>query len=237
MLLTLGLAYLAGVLSTLSPCVLPLLPVILGTAASAHRLGPLVLALGLVSAFVLAGLFVATIGFSIGLDADVFQRVAATLLVVVGTVLILPPLEARLAPVTAPIVRWAGERTSGISGLAGQFWIGALLGLAWSPCVGPTLGAASLLASQEKDLPQVAATMLLFGVGAASQLLAVGLLSRAAMMRLRDHLLAAGRGLKAALGAAFILVGAAIVSGLDKTLETALVESSPAWLTTLTTRF
>ena len=57
----------------LSPCVLPLLPIVLGTAASEHRLGPVALAAGLALSFVVIGIFVATIGFAIGLDGDVFR--------------------------------------------------------------------------------------------------------------------------------------------------------------------
>jgi cytochrome c-type biogenesis protein len=239
MLATLGLAYLAGALSTLSPCVLPLLPLVFGSAASAHRLGPLALGLGLASSFVAVGLFVATIGFSIGVDAEVFRTVAAVLMIVLGAVLIVPWLAARLASAAGPINRWADAKLDGFSGvgLRGQFGIGVLLGIAWSPCVGPTLGAASLLASQAKDLPQVAATMLLFGLGAASPLLAVGMLSRAAMSKARGRLLSVGQSLKAALGIAFVLIGAAIVTGADRTIETMLVDASPQWLTDLTTRF
>src|SRR5258707_3303750 len=103
MFATLGLAYLAGVLSTLSPCVLPLLPLVIGSAASAHRLGPLALALGLASSFVVVGLFAATIGFSIGLDADVIRTVAAVLMILVGVVLIVPLLHARLALAAGPM--------------------------------------------------------------------------------------------------------------------------------------
>jgi cytochrome c-type biogenesis protein len=239
MFATLGLAYLAGLLSTLSPCVLPLLPLVVGSAASAHRLGPLALALGLASSFVVVGLFVATIGFSIGIDADVFRIVAAALMILVGAVLIVPLLQSRLALAAGPVSNWAGQRLGGLSasGLRGQFGVGVLLGVAWSPCVGPTLGAASLLASQAKDLARVAATMLLFGLGASSPLLAVGMLSREAMSKARDHALSAGRSLKAALGVAFMLVGASIVTGADKQIETALVDASPQWLTDLTTRF
>jgi cytochrome c-type biogenesis protein len=239
MLATLGLAYLAGVLSILSPCVLPLLPIVLGSATSAHRLGPLALALGLASAFVVVGLFVATIGFSIGIDGDFFRTIAAALMILVGAVLLVPLLQSRLALAAGPMSHWAGQRLDGLSasGLRGQFGVGILLGVAWSPCVGPTLGAASLLASQARELPQVAATMLLFGLGAASPLLAVGLLSREVMAGTRDHLLAAGRHLKAALGVAFVLIGASIVTGIDKRIETALVEASPQWLTNLTTRY
>ncbi|HME29876.1 MAG TPA: cytochrome c biogenesis protein CcdA, partial [Pseudolabrys sp.] len=64
------LAFVAGALSVLSPCVLPILPVVLGAAASEHKLGPVALAAGLAVSFVIAGLFVATIGYSIGLDGD-----------------------------------------------------------------------------------------------------------------------------------------------------------------------
>jgi cytochrome c-type biogenesis protein len=239
MLATLGLAYLAGVLSTLSPCVLPLLPLVFGSAASAHRLGPLALGLGLASSFVAVGLFVATVGFSIGVDAEVFRTVAAVLMIILGAALIVPWLAARLALAAGPASQWANAKLAGYSaaGLRGQFGIGVLLGIAWSPCVGPTLGAASLLASQAKDLPQVAATMLLFGLGAASPLLAVGMLSRAAMSKARGRLLSAGQNLKAALGIAFVLIGAAIVTGADRTIETMLVDASPQWLTDLTTRF
>jgi len=70
---TLGLAFLAGILSILSPCVLPLLPIVLGTAQAEHRLGPVALAAGLAVSFTAIGLFVATIGFAIGLDTDVFR--------------------------------------------------------------------------------------------------------------------------------------------------------------------
>jgi cytochrome c-type biogenesis protein len=239
MLATLGLAYLAGALSTLSPCVLPLLPVVLGSAASAHRLGPLALGLGLASSFVAVGLFVATIGFAIGLDADVFRTVAAAIMIVVGGVLIVPLLQARVAYAAGPVTQWADQWLAGLSAAAlpGQFGVGLLLGVAWSPCVGPTLGAASLLASEATDLPRVAATMLVFGLGAASPLLAVGVLSREVISKASARLLSAGQNLRAALGIGFVLVGALIVTGMDKQIETALVNISPQWLTALTTRY
>lgn len=239
MLATSGLAFVAGVVSTLSPCVLPLLPLVIGSAAAAHRFGPLALASGLAGTFVAVGLFVATIGFSIGLDGDALRMGAAVLMIIMGAALILPSLQLRLATAAGPANRWAGATIAGLSpsGLSGQFAVGILLGIAWSPCVGPTLGAATLLASEGKDLTQVALTMLCFGLGAATPLVAVGLLSRELVLKLRAHTLAAGRSLKAALGVAFVLIGAAIVSGTDRKIEAALVEASPQWLTDLTTRF
>jgi cytochrome c-type biogenesis protein len=233
------LSFVAGVLSVLSPCVLPLLPIVLGAAAAKQKWGPVALAAGLSLSFVVIGLFVATIGFSVGLDADVFRYVAAVLILAVGVVLMVPRLQSAFAVAGGPLANWAhghlDEANSG--GLAGQFAVGLLLGAVWSPCVGPTLGAASLLAAQGRDLGQVALTMLVFGLGAAVPLLALGIASREVMMRWRARLAAAGPGLKMGFGAILVAVGLFALTGLDKRIETALVDASPQWLTDLTTRF
>ncbi len=236
---TIGLALLAGVLSVLSPCVLPLVPIVLGTAASEHRLGPVALAGGLALSFTVVGLFVATIGFAVGLDAGLFRTAAALLLVGIGGVLMLPSLQARLAVAAGPVGTWTEERFGGFSttGLSGQFGVGLLLGAVWSPCVGPTLGAASVLAARGENLGAVALTMLAFGIGAALPLLGLGLLSRDALMRWRNRMMAAGKGLKGVLGLLLASAGLLILTGLDKRLEAWLVDMSPEWLTALTTRF
>ena len=235
---TFGLAFLAGLLSVLSPCILPLLPIVLGVAASEHRMGPVALGGGVALSFVAIGLFVATAGFAIGLDGDVFRTVAALLMIGVGLVLMMPTLQMRLATAGGPISGWADRKISVRSGGAwAQFGIGLLLGAVWSPCVGPTLGAASLLAAQGKSLGHVAATMVVFGVGAVVPLVLVGLLSRQALMRWRDRLIAGSKSAKMGLGLLLVSLGGLIVSGLDKEVETLLVEISPQWLTDLTTRF
>jgi cytochrome c-type biogenesis protein len=255
-----GLALIAGTLSVLSPCVLPLLPLTLGAAASRHRYGPALLALGVALSFVAIGLFVATIGFAIGLDGAVFRFAAAALMILAGLVLVFPPLQAKVSAAagplsdridalfrSAPAGAFSSEADSGSreentirrdsSGGLRQFSLGLVLGAVWSPCVGPTLGAASVLAARGENLSEVAVTMAAFGVGAALPLLLLGLLSRKLMMRWRDSLMGAGARGKAALGAMLVLLGILVVSDLDKKLETTLVEASPQWLTQLTTRF
>ena len=232
------LALLAGGLSILSPCVLPLLPLVLGTAVSEHRVGPVALAAGLALSFVAVGLFVATIGFSIGRDASVFRDLAAALILAAGLVLLVPRLQMQVAIAGGRISNWAGQRFGrvGGSGLGGQFAVGLLLGAVWSPCVGPTLGAASILAAQGKDLGHVAFIMAMFGIGAALPLMLLGFLSRQALMGMRDRLMQAGKAGKIALGAVLATLGVLILIGLDKSLETLLVAASPGWLTQLTTR-
>jgi cytochrome c-type biogenesis protein len=236
---TLALAFLSGVLSILSPCVLPLVPIVLGAAISEHRFGPLALALGLALSFTGIGLLVALVGFSAGFDASTLRTGAAVIMVALGLVLMLPAFQVRLAAAGGPVANWAEQSFGGFSttGLGGQFAVGLLLGAVWSPCVGPTLGAASLLASQGRDLGQVALTMAAFGFGAGLPLALFGFASRAWLTRMRDRMLAAGKHGKLALGLLLIVLGLAIATGIDKRIETVLVEASPAWLTDLTTRF
>jgi cytochrome c biogenesis protein CcdA len=236
---TLALAFAAGLLSILSPCVLPLVPIVLGAAIVAHPLGAVALATGLSLSFTVLGLLLALVGFGLGIDAGLFRLAAAVIMIGLGVVLLVPSWQGRLAAAGGPISDFADRRFGGAasSGLSGQFAIGLLLGAVWSPCVGPTLGAASLLASQGHDLLRVALTMAVFGIGAALPLILLGLLSRATLMGVRSRLMSAGRLGKGLLGAAFIVIGATIVSGTDKRIEAALVDASPPWLTELTTSF
>ena len=236
---SIGFAFLAGMLSTLSPCVLPMLPMVLGTALSKHRLGPVALALGLSLSFVGIGLFVATIGFALGFDEGLFRKIAALLMLMVGLVLVVPRFEMGFAMVAGPAGNWAQQRfgRSDREGLGGQFGVGLVLGAIWSPCVGPTLGAASLMAAQGTNLGQVALTMFLFGLGAAIPLLLISLLSRATLQRWRGRILASGKGGKLLFGV--VLVGFALLtlSGFDRSLQTMLIKLSPGWLTNLSTYY
>jgi cytochrome c biogenesis protein CcdA len=189
---TLGLALLAGIVSVFSPCVVPLLPVVLGTAVAQHRLAPVALACGLALSFSAVGIFVATIGFTLGIDGGAFRSVGAVIMALVGLMLLLPTLQMRIAVAAGPAGNWVDQRFGGFAaeGLSGQFAVGLLLGVVWAPCVGPTLGAASVLAARGEDLGAVAATMSIFGVGSAIPLIALGLLSPETMSRLRSGLLA-----------------------------------------------
>jgi cytochrome c-type biogenesis protein len=239
MVLNLSLAFVAGLLSILSPCVLPLVPIVLGAALSEHRLGPAALAAGLALSFVAIGLFVALFGFAIGLDGGFFRTVGALMLLAVGVLMVVPRLSTKLAVVAGPAGNWAEQQFGGFSkiGLWGQFGVGLLLGMVWSPCVGPTLGAASILAAQGKDLGQVAGTMAMFGVGSAVPLLLFGLLSRQQILRWRGALGRTGFILKAALGVLLLLLSGSVLFGFDRVIEADLVTAAPEWLTNLTTRF
>lgn len=236
---TFALGYLAGLLSTLSPCVLPLIPILLATAVGAHRRGPYALALGLALSFSAVGLFLATLGASLGLEASTFRDVAALILIAFAAILLSSRLQERFATATSGLSA-AGDNLLArirLDGIAGQFVIGLVLGIVWSPCVGPTLGAATTLASQGQSLGQIALLMALFGLGAGSPLVVLGSLSRNTVLRLRGRMLAAGKSGKLILGIVMLAIGLAILTGWDKRFEAWAVNASPAWLTELTTRY
>jgi cytochrome c biogenesis protein CcdA len=232
-------AFLAGVLSTLSPCVLPLIPIIIGAAANQHRFGPLALAGGLAASFAVIGTGLASIGSSIGLAQDGFRLFAAVVMGIIGIVLISSRLQERFA-IAMSGVSGAGNSLLSkvtIDGLLGQFLIGILLGLVWTPCVGPTLGAAITLASQGRDLGKIVFVMAIFGLGAGLPLALLGMLSRGAMMKAKGRLGNAGKFGKQLLGGFLIVISLLVMTGQDKALESFLLKHSPDWLTDLTTTF
>jgi len=236
---TFALGYGAGLLSTLSPCVLPLIPILLATAMAQHRFGPLALAAGLTLSFTVVGLFLATVGFSIGLDPGVMRQAAAVVLMAFGALMLWPHGQARFTALTSGIGSSAGGwlQRFQAQGWGAQFVVGLLLGLVWTPCVGPTLGATTALAAQGTQLTQVALLMLLFGLGAATPLVVFSGLSREVAQRVRGRLMIGGKFGKFALGTVMLLLGLTILTGLDKHFEAFAVEHSPDWLTQLTTRY
>lgn len=236
---TYGLGLLAGALSTLSPCVLPLAPVLIAAAVNAHRWGALALGAGLTLSFTVIGIFLATIGATLGLDADILRTVGGVMLATFGAILLLPRLQTAFAGATATLGN-SGHRLLArltLDGLAGQFVVGLLLGVVWSPCVGPTLGAATTLAAQGRDLGQISLLMLIFGVGAAAPLMLVGSLSRASLGRARGRLLDAGKYGKRLLGLVMAVLGVLIATGSDKPVEAWILDHTPGWLTAATTQF
>ena len=103
--------------------------------------------------------------------------------------------------------------------------------------MGPALGAASVLAAQGQSLGLVALTMLSFGLGSAIPLIALGLVSREAMMRWRGRLLAAGNNGKIALGGVLIISGLLILFHFDHELETWFVRVAPSFFLDLSGRY
>ncbi len=226
------LAYGAGLLTLINPCILPVLPVILGSAVREERLGPLALAAGLSVAFVTVGLGIAAAGPAIGLDADAMVKVGATAMVLFGLILMVPAFNVRFAAATAGLSGEAERQRIEVSGtgLGGQFIGGALLGAAWSPCIGPTLGGAIALAAQGQSLVWAGAIMTAFALGTATVIVALAYGTREAIAMRQDRLRKIAANSKWVMAAALIAVGTGLLLGLHHVIEAWAVRLLPIWL-------
>lgn len=238
-LLQLGSAFLAGLFTTLSPCVLPLLPIIAAAATGRHPLGLLGLAAGLVVAFTVVGVAVSASGHLLGLSEGALRTTAGGFMLAFGAILLSSRLQAGFSRLTAGLGN-AGQ--GGVSRIqsdhpAAQFGVGLLLGVAWSPCVGPTLGAAIAIASTGGGITEATFIMATFSLAAVVPLATAGFASRQVFMHNRDRMARAGRIGRWVMGGALLVIGLLVLSGLDKTLEAWLLRQAPDWLIGLTTRF
>jgi cytochrome c biogenesis protein CcdA len=232
----LALGYAAGALSTLSPCVLPILPIALFGALERHLWGRVALAGGLAASFAGVGIALASVGFSIGIDSETLRLAVAALIGAAGVVLLVPTLQGKVASMASPLAGRGQVLLDRLrpSGIWGQFALGGLLGVIWSPCSGPTLGAAISLATQGDDLGRAASTMAAFALGAVTPILLLAYGSRQAILARRDWMIQASRIGKPLMGAAFLWIGLFVLTGLDKVVETSLTRAD--WLVTVTTR-
>lgn len=233
------LSFLAGLVTILNPCVLPLVPILVASALGKSRFGPLALAGGLVISFTLFGFTVIAFGYSLGIDEQFIRSLAGALLAAAGIVLILPQAQAALSAATAPIANLGNRRLERISGEGwhGQFAVGLLLGVVWAPCVGPTLGVAIAAASAGEDLIGSFLIFLVFSLGVATSILGFAYGSRKAIGERRKTLGILARYGKPMFGAALLIVGLIVLTGLDKVIEIALLDALPTEVITFTTAF
>ncbi|MGD9738602.1 MAG: cytochrome c biogenesis CcdA family protein [Bauldia sp.] len=234
-------AFVAGLLTALNPCVLPLLPIVFAAAISKHRIaGPLALAAGLVVSFVTIGFVLALAGQTVtGLGAERLRPIGGVILILIGVVLLVPQIQEALQRAAGPATNWFNSRFGGAGGggWAGQFGLGVVLGLVWSPCVGPTIGVASSMAYSGENLGAMVGILLIFAIGAAIPLVVIGFLSRTVMMRWRDRLARIAAIGRIVLGVLMITIGVLILTGLDRRLEGWLGSVLPVWLVDLTVRY
>lgn len=215
MLVLLGIGFLAGVVTSLSPCVLPVLPILLAGSAAGPPRRPYAIVAGLVASFSLATLFAAWLLDLAGLPQDLLRDLAIALLFLVAATLVFPRLGELVA---RPLQRLA-RRPGG--DLGGGFLLGASLGLVFVPCAGPVLAAVAVLAANREVGTDALLLTFSYGAGAGLPMLALAVGGRRAAERsrgVRAHAAAVRRTLGAVIGATAL----AIALGLDRPFQTAI---------------
>jgi cytochrome c-type biogenesis protein len=196
-----ALAFGAGLASVLSPCVLPVVPLIVTGTADEHRTRPALVVLGLTTSFVAMGILMALFGATVGPLMPGLEKAVAILVIVFGLLLLLDVnLFKRLTWLQA-IQPGSGGRWSGLV-------LGASLGLVWIPCVGPLLSSVLAMVASEGRLAAGFLLLLVYSAGFAVPMLAVGYGSQALRQRIRAI---ASRPLVVRWGSGLLLVGFGLV--------------------------
>jgi cytochrome c-type biogenesis protein len=226
MLLSLVLAFVAGVITILSPCVLPLLPMILATATQDGRARPFGVIFGFVVAFAAATLALSTLVRTLGVPPDINRTLSAIVLVVLGFVLVIPRLQLQFE-------HWAGglagrAPAAAGAGFGGGLVVGLGLGLAWTPCVGPIMASVITLALNQNVGTGAVAITLAFALGTALPMAAVLFGGRELVRRL-GWFQRNSAPIQRVFGLVLLLTGLAIWFGWDRTIQIALLEWFPSW--------
>src|SRR5919199_1174483 len=210
MVLLLVIGFLAGVVTAISPCVLPVLPILLAGGAAGGRRRPYAIVAGLVSSFTVFTLSAAWLVDKLGLPDDFLRNAALVLLFVVAATLLVPRLGELLE---RPFLRLTRRRPAGSGG---GFVLGLSLGLVFVPCAGPIFSYVAVRAGSEHLNSKAVLLIVAYSLGAAVPMLLVALGGREISTKLRGPLV------RPALGVVMALAGVAIVFNVDTKAQTAL---------------
>ena len=257
MLLLVTVAFIAGLVTAVSPCVLPILPIVLATSADGDRRRPFLVIAGLIASFSFFTLASVQIINSLHLPSATLRDAAIVIIALFGLTLLVPAIGTRFELMTARVTRLGARMTeagrdepaplgragytfdgqprrrSGAAGIAGGLITGVGLGLVWTPCAGPILGAITSLAV---TAPGSGATVLLvvaYTIGAGLPLLAIAIGGRIALARLRMR--SASAWASRAFGILVLVTAGVMAVGWDTALSADLTNALPDWTGTLQT--
>jgi cytochrome c biogenesis protein CcdA len=229
----LGLSLAAGSLTTLSPCVFPLLPLVLGGALQGSRFAPVAMGAGMITSFAAIGMVLGALGPALGIDAETVRTAGAAMLIAFALVMLVPALGERFTQWMLPIASTANSASAKLDGgsVLGALMLGGVLGLVWSPCSGPLLGSALTLVASEGGVARGGLVLGIFGLGAAIPLVAVAYASRRGFVAVRDWVMARIERVRHVFAVLLGTMGVAILTGGDKWLEARVLQWLPdAWV-------
>jgi cytochrome c biogenesis protein CcdA/thiol-disulfide isomerase/thioredoxin len=178
-LVLIGIGFLAGIVTAISPCVLPVLPILLAGGAAGRK--PFRIIAGLILSFSVFTLFATWLLDSLGLPEDLLRKLAIALLFVMAGVLLVPSIALWLERSLAFFSRLRPANTGG------GFFLGVTLGLVFVPCAGPFFGAVSTAAAHENFGVRTIAATVAYSLGAAIPMLLIARGGREAAARIKEH--------------------------------------------------
>ena len=212
MLVLIGIGLAAGFITAISPCVLPVLPIIFAGGATGSRRKPFAIIAGLIVSFTAFTLFGVWLLKQLGLPEDFLRNLAIALLFLVAATLLFPKVEEIVQTPFLRLTRRPGGE------LGGGFLLGASLGLVFVPCAGPVLAAITVVGATQDVGARAIVLTLAYATGAAIPMLIVAFGGRAGMTALRPH----AHRIRQVLGVVVALTALAIALNVDRHFQTAL---------------
>lgn len=225
MLLLTLFAFLAGIVTIFSPCILPILPVVLSGSVTGGKRKPLGIIAGFVVSFTFFTLFLATIVKLVGIRADSLRLVSVIVIFLFGASLVSSKMQALIEQAFTKLSGFA-PRTQTQSGFLGGVLIGISLGLIWTPCVGPILASVISLAITGQVSSSTFFITLAYSLGTALPMLAITYGGRELLQKHPKLIANTGR-IQKVFGVLMIFTAIAIYSNLDRKFQTFILEKFP----------
>jgi len=229
------LALAAGAITVTSPCIIPILPIILGSVLKDHKWYPVYLVLGMSTTFTILGVLFGAFGSNLPIDRILLNQLAIWLIGFMGIVLLVKPLGDLFSRGTSILTSWLGNRGPKANQL-GQpseaFALGSLLGIIWAPCAGPILGSIILLASSTGSAVKAGLLLFVYSIGAGIPMLLIAYGGKRAVAGRRFIQERSGQ-LKTAFGVLLIITAVLMATGVFRKLESLVVPYVPIWSTQL----
>src|SRR3954449_1252169 len=226
MVLLVVFAFVAGVGTALSPCVLPVLPIALSAGATGGSRRPLGIVTGLALSFTFATVALVYVIHALGLPDDLLRNIAIAGLIGFGIALAIPPLGDRLEARLSRVARLRRGSGGDGGGFGSGVLVGLSLGLVYAPCAGPILAGVITLSASQTFTAGRLATALAYGVGSAAALYVLMLGGRRLTRRLARR---SGR-LQQGLGVVMAAVGVLMLANLDTRFQNAVASDLPDFL-------
>ncbi len=231
MLILIAFAFLAGIITILSPCILPILPIILSGSFGSKR-KPLGIVIGFVLSFTLFTLFLSVLVKATGISADVLRIVSIVIILIFGISLLLPQFQVFMERLFS---RLSGKFAvkGNHEGFHGGVFIGLSLGLVWTPCVGPIIASVITLAATSTVNFAAFFITLSYALGTATPMFAIMIGGRGLLQKI-PWLLPNTEKIQKAFGILMIFTAVGIFFNIDRKFQVFILDRFPSYGTGLT---
>ncbi len=229
-------SFLSGFVTVLSPCILPVLPIVLSSSAASGKRRPLGVILGLIISFSIFTLLITQIVRLLGLSANTLRIIAVAIIGFLGLSMIIPKLNEWVEKAFSSVARLGGNTQQQGNGFVPGFITGLSLGLVWAPCAGPILASVTTLAATQSVSFGSAVVVISYAIGAGIPLLGIAYGGRSLINKVPFLSNNLGK-VQRVFGVVMILTAVAIALNFDVLVTAWLTQKLPGGIAALTSKF